>query len=81
MIYEDCAAGTRSYWMAISQCAWCNGIKLGKWYLRIPGVGKVTYQRAVKLPFGMSLCVITTHGLCPKCAEQISGKGQSDLSP
>ncbi len=73
MIYEGYAESRSSYWVTISQCAWCNGIKLGRWYVRLPRVNKVTYHQSFHLPLGSSLTITTSHGLCLSCAEKVFG--------
>jgi len=55
----------------VTQCAWCNGIKLGAWYLHLPWVRGVVHGWSLRLPMGPSLIVKTTHGVCPECAGKV----------
>ena len=55
----------------VTQCAWCNGIKLGAWYLHLPWVREVVQEWSFRLPAGPTLTVKTTHGVCPECAGKV----------
>ncbi len=55
----------------VTQCAWCNGVKLGAWYLHLPWVHEVVHQWSLRLPVGPTLTVRTTHGVCPHCAGKV----------
>jgi hypothetical protein len=55
----------------ISQCAWCKGVELGLWHIRLPWVRTVIQGWSLRLPFGISFRLNVTHGVCPECARKI----------
>lgn len=65
-------------WVPLTQCAWCNRIKLGPLY--IPWGQKIMKQWVVRLPMGPTLVVGSTHGVCPACAERICRRAVSERS-
>ncbi|HEX9015858.1 MAG TPA: hypothetical protein VF960_07665 [Chloroflexota bacterium] len=74
VIYESLCEDKRSLWISVSQCAWCNAVKVWRWHIRLPRARKLTFQRSIGLPFGMSISITATHGLCTSCADEIYGK-------
>jgi hypothetical protein len=61
-----------SLWVTMTQCAWCNGIKLGPWFLPIRH--RIMKIRSIRLPIiGLSLVLRPTHGICPECLERVRG--------
>ena len=55
-------------WLPIRQCAWCKGIKVGRWYVRASWIPLLSGQRVVRLPLLRPIMVGITHGACPSCA-------------
>ncbi len=64
--------GSRTVWVLITQCAWCRGIKVWKWYIRSPKPPLMLWQEKVSLPGLPSVVVSMTHGACPACAERVN---------
>lgn len=78
MRYATPAPIRRELWVSLTQCAWCNRIRLGRWYL--PYNQKIIRQWALRLPMGLSVVMSSTHGVCPECAEQVYRRARSERS-
>ncbi len=65
-------AGNRRIWVFITQCAWCRGIKVWRWYVRKPKPPLLVWQEHVRLPYLPPLVLSMTHGACPQCARRVN---------
>ncbi len=66
-------ASNHRVWISMSQCAWCRGVRLWRWYLRLPRMPLLLWMWTVSLPHPLpSLTIGTTHGACPRCAERVN---------
>ncbi len=72
------ASARRELWLLFTQCAWCNGLKFGPWY--VPFSRKIVQQWALQLPLGLAVVVSSTHGVCPDCAERVCRRARSERS-
>lgn len=63
-------AGSGRTWVPITQCAWCRGIRLGRWYLRLPLLPLLPWRWLLSIPPVLALEISTTYGVCPKCARR-----------
>lgn len=68
----EAAVENRRIWVSITQCAWCHGIKVWRWYLRKPKPPLLTWRGQIGLPYLPVLIVSMTHGACPECAQRVN---------
>lgn len=73
-------AGNRRIWLFITQCAWCRGIKVWRWYVRKPKPPLLVWQEQVRLPYLPSVVVSMTHGACPDCARRVNETARRSLA-
>lgn len=69
---REAAAENRRIWLFITQCAWCRGIKVWRWYFRKPKPPLLLWREQLSLPHLPVLVVSMTHGACPKCARRVN---------
>lgn len=66
-------AATKSdrIWLPIIQCAWCKGIKVGRWYIPMPPKRLLRGNFWIRLPMMPMVVVGITHTACPHCAKKV----------
>ncbi len=71
MIYEELSEERATRCISINQCARCNSVRLGRKYVRIPGLRTIAFQQSLRLPLIQGLALTTVHELCEKCVEEL----------
>ncbi len=69
---SETAVESRRIWVSVTQCAWCRGIRVWRWYLRWPKLPLLTWREQFRLPYLPVLVVSMTHGACPDCAQRVN---------
>ncbi len=69
--------GGRGSVISITRCASCGAVKLGPWYLRLPGTSMIHGGSRIHLPLLPTVAVASTHSTCPKCATRLNEQARA----
>ena len=69
---ESHTISRRCVYIPITQCAWCRGIKLWRWYRILPWVPILHWYWSFRLSRTLGFTLTVTHSICWRCSGHLA---------